>query len=94
MIACCSAALVVLILAIRFGLLLAISPPGDIEYIRSTIFYSYFPQAGFAVMAGWLTLALGGRWKNEAGWIDRMGRALGGCWIAIDAIYISCNLVI
>jgi hypothetical protein len=41
---------------------------------------------GFAVTGAWLTLALSGRWRAEASWIDRLGRALGIVWIALTAI--------
>jgi hypothetical protein len=38
---------------------------------------------GIAVTAAWVNLAVCDRWKPEAGWIDRLGRAVGVCWIAI-----------
>ncbi len=38
-----------------------------------------------AVVGGWLTLRLGGRWRPEPGWIDRAGRVLGWGWIAAFA---------
>jgi hypothetical protein len=39
-------------------------------------------HAGWAVLVGWLTLALSGRWRGERCWIDRLGRLLGAYWIA------------
>jgi hypothetical protein len=36
---------------------------------------------GVAVAVAWGVLALSGRWRAEAGWVDRMGRLLG--WAAI-----------
>jgi hypothetical protein len=38
---------------------------------------------GLAVVAAWLTLALGGRWRPESSWVDRAGRALGIVWIGL-----------
>lgn len=38
---------------------------------------------GAAVAVGWMTLLLGGRWRAEPVWIDRLGRVLGCCWIAL-----------
>ncbi len=32
---------------------------------------------GGAVAVGWIALALSRRWKHEAGWVERIGRALG-----------------
>jgi hypothetical protein len=36
-----------------------------------------------AVGLAWLTLAVSGRWCSECSWLDRTGRALGGCWLAM-----------
>ena len=38
---------------------------------------------GFAVRSTWLLLFLGGRWRAEASWVDRVGRALGIYWIGL-----------
>jgi hypothetical protein len=35
-----------------------------------------------AVVGAWLSLWLGGRWRPERGWIDGLGRLLGGFWVA------------
>jgi hypothetical protein len=39
------------------------------------------PAIGISIAAAWLIVAFNGRWKSEAGWDDRIGRALGVCWI-------------
>jgi len=44
-------------------------------------FLTIFEPAGGAVAAVWLFLALARVGRPEAGWIDRLGRALGGFWI-------------
>jgi hypothetical protein len=33
------------------------------------------------VPGAWLFLALSGRWRAQADWIDRLGRILGAFWI-------------
>ncbi len=38
-------------------------------------------RVGPAVAGAWLLLVLSGRWKSDPGWIDRLGRLLGCCWI-------------
>jgi hypothetical protein len=38
---------------------------------------------GVAVGAGWVNLLVCGRWRPEPEWIDRLGRAVGSCWIAM-----------
>ena len=43
-------------------------------------------RAGFAVLAVWLVLLLSGRWRGEPSWVDRAGRAVGWCWLALLAM--------
>jgi hypothetical protein len=40
----------------------------------------------------WTTLGWSGRWRPEASWIDRLGRALGVFWIA-SAVLISLRYI-
>ncbi|WP_165253397.1 hypothetical protein [Paludisphaera soli] len=49
----------------------------------SVVLSYHIDECGLSVAAAWLTLALGGRWRPEPSWIDRMGRALGYFSIAI-----------
>jgi len=44
-------------------------------------FLTIFEPAGAAVAAVWLFMAVARVGRPEAGWIDRLGRALGGYWI-------------
>lgn len=37
---------------------------------------------GATVLASWSALIATGRWRPEAGWIDRAGRAVGAFWLA------------
>jgi hypothetical protein len=39
--------------------------------------------AGYAVALCWLTLFVSGRWAANRGWLDRLGRLLGSCWISL-----------
>ncbi len=43
-------------------------------------------HAGWAVAVSWLTLILIGRWRPEASWVDRAGRALGCAWILVGPL--------
>jgi hypothetical protein len=78
------------VLSIAFGFLLLL------PQLPSILFGNVYPQTplsrlvGFtvgpmtfahAIAGAWLTLWLSGSWKAEAGWIDRLGRALGCFWI-------------
>jgi hypothetical protein len=53
---------------------------------------AYFTVSAFgisaAVAAAWLLLAVGGHWRSEDHWLDRLGRVLGAYWIGI--IPFSC----
>jgi hypothetical protein len=44
-----------------------------------------------AVTALWAVLALAGRWRPAREWPDRLGRAIGGCWVvyAILAVLLA-----
>jgi hypothetical protein len=50
-------------------------------------------SAGCAVGAVWLVLWLGGRWRAERSWIDRLGRGLGAYWISMVPLVIFCSFV-
>ena len=39
--------------------------------------------AGWMVAAAWFTLVVAGASRPEPSWIDRAGRILGACWIAV-----------
>ncbi len=54
------------------------------NFIHSFDYGFFWPataQVGFGVLIAWTTLALAGRWRSEASWIDRSGRVLGVVWI-------------
>ncbi len=38
---------------------------------------------GLMVVAVWMTLAVGGRWRTERAWDERVGLALGAYWILL-----------
>ena len=66
----------------RFGR----SSPSDVATFGANGFVMLGHHAGWAVAASWLTLAFIGRWRSEASWIDRLGRALGFAWILIGPL--------
>ncbi len=57
-----------------------------LNVLMDGLWYS-FTRNGYAVAATWMTLAMGGRWRPEPGWIDRSGRAVGIFWIATIPLY-------
>jgi hypothetical protein len=38
-------------------------------------------STGTAVASSWITLLIGGRWRADPRWIDRLGRFLGASWM-------------
>lgn len=42
--------------------------------------------AGLAVAVSWITLASTGRWRLVGGWFDRLGVAVGACWIGMAVL--------
>jgi hypothetical protein len=51
---------------------------GRIWNLLDTVTY----LAGPAVIVAWAVLIYGRNWRPEAGWIDRLGTALGALWVA------------
>jgi len=48
---------------------------------------------GPAVAAAWLVLAVTRRWKAERSWIDRLGRAVGVCWVVAAFVGAAVSVV-
>jgi hypothetical protein len=46
-------------------------------------YLSAWESVAWGVGLPWLVMFLGGRWRPEASWVDRLGRALGVCWIGL-----------
>jgi hypothetical protein len=44
-------------------------------------------RIGFAVAGAWFALFASGRWRSEASWIDRLGRAMGWAWIVLTVVF-------
>lgn len=50
--------------------------------------------AGTAVLISWLILALGGRWRGEPTWIDRVGRIAGIGWLVLLPVYFVIEVAV
>ena len=48
---------------------------------------------GIAVLVSWITLLAGRQWRPRPTWADRLGRALGFCWI-LAAFALASNSVL
>jgi hypothetical protein len=46
-----------------------------------------------AVASSWITLLIGGRWRADPGWCDRLGRVLGILWIVPFVLWV-CECLI
>jgi hypothetical protein len=58
----------------------------------TTVVFSIMGCGG-AVASSWMILAIGGRWRPEPGWIDRIGRGLGAYWIAMSLDLTALHLI-
>jgi hypothetical protein len=58
------------------GLVLGVALMLTLRLFQPAIFPS-------SVALAWLGLALSGRWRAERSWIDRSGRIVGACWLAL-----------
>ncbi len=49
---------------------------------------------GLTILVSWLSLFASGKWRADRSWDDRLGRAMGICWIlAAFAVTIGSALV-
>jgi hypothetical protein len=46
------------------------------------------------VIGAWLLLALSGRWRPEATWVDRLGRVIGAIWIFSLLLIVFSDLLL
>jgi len=93
-----SAIMVVLVTAHNFLCIgldqLAYGVPGKSSlYDQTNGFAMLFTvSAAAAVLASWTLLAVGGRWRPERSWMDRLGRALGVFWLLSGLVPPILNL--
>jgi hypothetical protein len=82
----CEIAVTVLLylLAALAGITLGFDLRSNHSYLKA--YYLLIATLGFAIAAAWAMQILGRRWRAEPSWIDRGGRALGLCWIALTPV--------
>jgi hypothetical protein len=76
-----AAGVALVIVGVAYG---ALSVGADFSHTMSEAYLvSVFAPGfiGLAVLVSWLTLLVGGRWRAEPSWIDRLGRVMGAVWI-------------
>jgi hypothetical protein len=64
--------------------------PGDLFVLQVVAMKDYI---GAAVAVTWLLLWLGGGWRGESAWIDRLGRLLGVFWIVLGVAFWVAHIV-
>ncbi len=86
-VAACSAVPGMAVLALGVGVNV-LGWGGSVFYlddIEMSLFVLAPSLAGATVLGAWMALVLGRRWRAEASWLDRLGRALGVYWLAMGA---------
>src|SRR5262249_15461946 len=89
-VACGVATLDILIMAVEIIPLWVRAPAGRSPVANPLYLTSdcvNWVDGGLAVLCGWLTLVLCGRWRPEPSWIDRAGRIVGAGWIAAWVLF-------
>jgi hypothetical protein len=89
-VACAGIILVAALQAVLFALALGLNQIPALSFDRSAIGPQIHPALlhsaanwGLAVIGVWLALVCVRRWRAEDSWIDRAGRIIGSCWIAM-----------
>ena len=68
--------------------------PWPSDLCRARYFYlALSANTATAVASSWVTLLIGGRWRADPGWSDRLGRFLGALWIAAFFLWVVEGLV-
>jgi hypothetical protein len=57
------------------------------------IYMSMPTSVASAVAASWATLLVGGRWRADPGWCDRLGRLLGLVWLVPLLLWVCVCLL-
>lgn len=71
---------------------LAAMDPNWTKWLSASIF-QVVDYVGPAVLGVWVVLALSGRRRPEAGWIDYFSRIIGGLWIAVFVARLCFDLI-
>ena len=79
--ACCAAAVALALGAGHQLARLAWPNPARVPFSFYQLWITVSVQVGPTVLGAWLLLVLSGRWRADPGWVDRLGRLLGSCWI-------------
>jgi len=79
--ACCVAAVALVVGGVHELTRFAFGDPTGVPFSFHQLWITVSVRVGPAVAGAWLLLALSGRWQSDPGWIDRLGRVLGCCWI-------------
>jgi hypothetical protein len=60
---------------------------GFAQWFHMHVLFPASYAISLAVIEVWAVLALSGRAQPEPSWIDRTGRALGACWVAVAFLF-------
>jgi hypothetical protein len=64
----------------------------NLDEYQSLVFLTI--SAGSAVASCWTILLIGGRWRPDPGWGDRVGRVLGIVWLAPIPLYLLETILV
>jgi hypothetical protein len=84
-VASCAVAVVAAFLVLPFLTAWALNGPTDAftPWDHLTFDWENSTAVGLAVTTAWVVTALGGNWRPEREWTDRLGRVLGAYWVVL-----------
>ena len=91
-VATCAAGVTIVFLGLCVMVAALLAEPAVIDLLSVSTSGAWFcaPMfVGWSVLISWTSLLVGRRWRAEATWVDRMGRAAGLCWIVTGFVVAS-----
>jgi hypothetical protein len=85
----CWAASIPILLHAMADLAVGILRDDDLRSTLARMEWQATSCCGYIVAGVWGALALGGRWRAEPGWIDRLGIGIGLAWIALAILELN-----
>jgi hypothetical protein len=80
--------------AVWVPLLAILAIRDNLDLNTTEYFYTLMAtSAATAVASSWVTLLIGGRWRADPGWCDRLGRFLGILWM-VPFLLLACECLI
>ena len=68
-------------------------PHASFPFSFQQVWITLSVRVGPTIAGAWILLAVSGRWRADRGWMDRLGRLLGCCWISWILFWVLPNVI-